>query len=152
MLQHLTDFCRRFYQFLQATGWYKEIIGAGLALLLLILLIDIIRRRKKAEKQPAGQTRTDPAQTEETISDQPADFHEIPEPEPEQEMDQPGPAGAGTSRVTAAEPVAPEPAKLMGRLKTGLSKTRKSLAGRLEQAFADKSVLDRQNMEEIEEA
>jgi fused signal recognition particle receptor len=152
MLQHLTDFCRRFYQSLQATGWYKEIIGAGLALLLLILLIDIIRRRKKAEKLPAVETRADPAQTEETRSGQPADFHEIPGPEPEQEIEQPGPAGAETHPPPAAEPVAPEPASLMDRLKTGLGKTRKSLAGRLEQAFADKSVLDRQNMEEIEEA
>lgn len=170
MLQLLTDFCQDLFKSLQATGWMEEIVGSALVFILLILLADTIRRRRKGGKPEAvtsnglaaemrhEDTGRQDAKEKIGISNlQNQEAQKVPEITSQPSMapaDKPDstPAGPEMARPETKEVSPDEPGRLMNRLKTGLSKTRKSLGSRLERVFAEKTIIDEQTIEEIEEA
>jgi fused signal recognition particle receptor len=141
MLQLLTDFFKNFHQSLLATGRLEEIIGLLLVIILLLLLAVTVRHRKKAERQE----KPEHISKETSDKDLQADTED-----------------KDISKEALAEPKAKEPAKetvsqdesgrFFDRLKNGLGKTRKSLGSRLERVFSEKTAIDSQSLEDIEEA
>jgi len=115
--------------------WSYPLELAGVLFILLLALI--LRRRLKHRKhRPADGI--DESETAGEARDSKRHFEEADETEWAEKI--PG-------DTTAAEPV-----RLVNRLKTGLQKTRRSLAGRIETILSEGSVADAETLEEIEEA
>lgn len=115
------------------TDYRLETGGAVFFLLLLLLLAGIRKRRKKRRMAPGGSPPAD-ASGETTVLN-------VEEEKPGDETEEP-----------VLEPGVSEPEGLVGRLKTGLAKTRRSLAGRIENILSEKGIAAPETMEEIEEA
>ncbi len=108
-------------------------------LMLLTLLIVRIRKRRKSRlvRHPEKEHQA------------PADTYEAPPQEvasPEKEIAS-RQAGQAIDEADALPPMG-----VMERLKGGLQKTRRSLAGRIENILSERSIADRETLEEIEEA
>lgn len=135
----------KFFNTVSARYW-DAAIGAAIFFVLAVILIMIIRRRwrdRTGRTAPGKEQAPPPAaeikSTAEAREDRSRETG-IPSAEPPE---------------TPAEPVkAPEqpPAGFFTRLKSGMTKTRRNLSGRLDAIFAGDRSLDAEMLEEIEEA
>lgn len=115
--------------------WNYPLELAGVLFILLLALI--LRRRLKHRKHRPADGFEESEKTGEA-RDSKRHFEEADETE--------------WAEKTPEDTTATEPVRLVNRLKTGLQKTRRSLAGRIETILSEGSVADAETLEEIEEA
>lgn len=123
---------------------YPLEIGAGIFFIFLLLIAGVLVRRKKKRSRLFPKTDDTPEKStaEEADSIAAPSFSS---------------AGAPMEDVAPGAHEAPGPAPeqtaagLMGRLKSGLQKTRRSIAGRLESILSEGGATDPETLEEIEE-
>lgn len=171
MLQRLFELYLELRQTLPASDWIDEFAGALLVILLLILLTRRIRHRRarladtghpediEARDETVLETAAAKADSAEAgLEPEIATTGAEPVPEPETgvaaEVEEEKEEDGGSAPEKAIVPPAPaaEPVSLMDRLKSGLEKTRKSLTHQLERVFTEKGGIDKETIEDIEEA
>ncbi len=109
-----------------------ETTGVIFAILLLLIIVLMLKKIRKRRYKPAKEDIAGGG--EEFVSD---------------DM---GIGEKGTRRrEVPGEPPVSKPPGIMGRLKSGLGKTRQSLTGRIESILSEKSITDSDALEEIEE-
>lgn len=108
-----------------------ETTGVIVAILLMLIIVLLLKKRRKRRHKPA---REDIAREAEEVSD-------------EMEIRKKGPR----RREALREPPVSRPPGIMGRLKSGMGKTRQSITGRIESILSEKSITDSDALEEIEE-
>lgn len=117
--------------------------SALVALLMLLLLARYLKHRKNKYSLMQADVPAD------TVKSEPGEKH-IEHDEPSDAM--PAEAAAPPAgKEELPEKELPEPEGLVGRLRSGLSKTRNSIAGGLEKIFTGSGKLDEETLEEIEE-
>lgn len=146
ILNRMVEICKPLGSIQNELAWAASGL---LVILLLLLFIRSMKRRKQehAEKESAplagvgGVVESQDASKKERIA-----LAKVPDAEPDQKPGVSPPAG---KKGIDDEIVGPE--GLVGRLRSGLSKTRNSISGGLERIFAGAGKLDEEALEDIEE-
>lgn len=154
------------------SGYLSEILGF-LLIIFLMLMIRRIRRRRRLKKAGASASTELEKEDIQEPTDESAETGDAEiaepeghEPEPEIQTAAAGPPGAipeetpAPAKEAVEPPPEPEPAPdieeedlgFLKRLKTGLSKTRRSFSQQIESVFSSGRGIDDQALEQIEEA
>jgi len=129
---------------------------AALALIYLVLtfcalgiVVLLLRRNLRAQKTTVEPQEEAPVETPEAVGEaaESAEVAEPSEPAPAEEV----PLAAEPETVAVEEVVEKEPVSLYQRMRQGLSKTRSSLVGRMDELLGSHGRLDEEFLEEMEE-